>query len=412
MAEQTIEVEIVAIGGRGDGIAETGEGRFFVPYTVPGDRLRLTIRDGTLLKADRLADGADRRAPACRHFGECGGCALQHLRDDVYSDWKRLRIVEALARQGLDVEVEAPIRIAPGTRRRVRLGARRTAKRLVLGYKARRSHRLVDVSECPIARAGIVALLPALRDLLSSCLPRSGAAEVSVTEAENGLDVSVDTSSPLDLERRERLAVFAASENLARLAWGGEPVAQRRAPLVRFAGIPVELPPGGFLQSTREGEEALTGIVLAALASADNVADLFAGCGAFALPLAQRGKKVRAFDSVKSQTDALRAAAREPRLAARTTVETRDLERRPLAGPELADLDGLVLDPPRAGAAAQVREIAVAPVPVVAYASCSPSTFARDARILADGGYRLDGVTPVDQFLWSAEVELIAVFRR
>ena len=412
MASRTIETEIVAIGGRGDGIAEAAEGRFYVPFTVPGDRMRLTIRDGEIEAAERLSDGPTRRTPACRHFGDCGGCVLQHVADGAYAAWKRDRVVEALARRGLDVDVAAPVRVAPGTRRRVRLGARATAKGLVLGFKARRSRWLIDIAECPIARPEIVALLAPLRAVLSDCLDNGAGGEISVAWVDGGLTVAVDTASPLDLSRRERLAEFAQTADLASLAWAGETVVQRRAPRAVFAGVAVDLPPEPFLQPTDEGEAALVEIVAAALSPATTVADLFAGCGAFTFPLAMSGKRVRSFDSSDPQIAALAAASHDPRLGGRIGAETRDLDRRPLAAAELRTLDGLVLDPPRAGAAAQTGEIAASSVPVVAYASCNPATFARDARTLVDGGYRLDAVTPIDQFLWSAEVELVGVFRR
>ncbi len=412
MPGRTIDAEVGSIGGRGDGIAETEEGRFYIPFTLPGDRLRLTVRGGEVTAAERVADGPDRRPPQCRHFGDCGGCALQHVDDVAYAAWKRERVVEAHARRGLDADVALTIRIAPGSRRRVRLGARAIAKGLVLGFKARRSHRLVDVSECPVARPEIVALLSPLRDALSDCLSGGAAAEVSVTSADGGLDVAVDTGTALDLAKRERLADIATRADLARLSWADEPVVQRRPPRALFAGIAVDLPLGAFLQPTEAGEAALRDIIAAALGPAEMVADLFAGCGAFSVPLAMAGKHVRAFDAADGQSDALSRASRDPRLGARLTAETRDLERRPLAASELAALDGIALDPPRAGAAAQIREIAASAVPVVAYASCNPSTFARDARTLVDGGYRLETVTPIDQFLWSAEVELAGVFRR
>ncbi len=412
MAGHAIEAEISAIGGRGDGVADTAEGRFHIPFTVPGDRLSLTVRGGEVVDARRTADGPGRRAPACRHFGECGGCALQHIDDDAYAAWKRMRVVETLAPRGLDADVAPVIRIAPGTRRRVRLGARATAKGVVLGFKARRSRLVVDVADCPVARPEIVALLAPLRTVLSDCLARGGAAEISVTAADGGLDVAVDTASAIDLAMRERLAEFAASADLARLSWAGEPVVQRRSPRAVFAGISVDLPHGAFLQPTEAGEMALADIVMAALEPATAVADLFAGCGAFTFPLAAAGKRVRSIDSDGAQISALTVAARDPLLGGRVNAETRDLERRPLGQPELAALDGLVLDPPRAGAAAQIREIAATPIPVVAYASCNPATFARDARTLVDGGYRLETVTPIDQFVWSAEIELVGVFRR
>ena len=412
MPAQILETEISAIGNRGDGIAETEEGRFYIPFTVPGDRLLLTIQDGGIIHSRRTADGPDRCTPVCSHFGECGGCALQHVDDVEYSTWMHKRVTQALALHGLYVKVDPPIRIPPGTRRRARLGVRSTAKGVVLGFKAKRSHWLVDVTECPIVHTEIVALLPQLRTVLSYCLEVGGGAEVSVAIVDSGLDVAVDTSSVLDLAKRERLAEFAASSKLARLTWAGELVVQRHLPCVVFAEIAVHLPIGVFLQPTKKGELVLTEFVATALDSATTVADLFAGCGAFSLPLAIAGKRVHAVDVDNSQISALNAAAQGPRLGARITAETRDLERRPLAGSELTRFDGLVLDPPRAGAVAQIREIAAMAISVGVYASCNPATFARDARTLFDGGYNLGMVTPIDQFVWSAEIELVAVFRR
>ncbi len=404
----TFEAEVVALGGGGDGAVETPTGRVYVPYAAPGDRLRLRLRGSEIVEATRLADGPDRVAPACAHFGDCGGCALQHIEDGAYAAWKRDRVAQALARRGLETEIAPLVRIPPGARRRVRLGARRTRDGVVLGFKARRSHWLVDVNSCPVAVPEIVALLPKLRAVLADCLAQGGTAEVSVTHLDAGLDVAVDTDVPLDLAARERLAGFAEAADLARLGWGGEPVVRRRAPMVEFSGVPVELPPGGFLQPSAAGEAALANVVMETLAEARIVADLHAGCGAFALRLAAMGKTVRAYDVDEAQIAALGDAARDLPV----TAETRDLDRRPLDGKELAGLDGVALDPPRAGAAAQARTLAASKAPLIAYVSCNPASFARDARTLVDGGYRLERLVPVDQFLWSPHLELAAVFRR
>ena len=412
MPTRVLEAKISAIGSRGDGIAETEEGRFYIPFTVPGDRLLLTIQDGKIVRSRRTMDGPNRRTPVCSHFGECGGCALQHVDDVEYSTWMHKRVIQTLARHGVDTEVDPPIRSAPGTRRRARLGARATTKGVVLGFKAKRSHWLVDVTECPVVRTEIVELLPQLRTVLSDCLEAGRGAEISVVIVDSGLDVAVDTTSVLDLAKRERLAEFANSLKLARLTWADELVVQRCLPCVSFAEIAVTLPIGAFLQPTKTVESVLTECVVTALEFATTVADLFAGCGTFSLPLAMAGKRVHAVDVDNNQISALNAAAQDPRLGARITAETRDLERRPFAGSEFARFDGLVLDPPRAGAATQVREIAAIALPVVVYASCNPATFARDARALIDGGYKLDTVMPIDQFVWSAEIELVAVFLR
>lgn len=408
----TIEAEIGAIGSQGDGIAETAKGRLHVPLTVPGDRVRLTLRKGKVAAVERLADGPARVEPPCPHFTVCGGCALQHVRDAEYAAWKRDRVTEALARRGLDVAVGELIRTPPEARRRVRLGAKRLRRGVVLGFKERRSHQLVNVAACPVALPGIVGVLPGLREVLVDALPFGATAEISVTMVATGLDIAVETAAPLDLDLRERLAAFADAADLARLGWGDGPVAQRRSVRVAFAGIEVDLPPGAFLQPSDAGEAALSGVVTDALSDCASVADLYAGCGAFVFALAASGKSVTAFESEPALVAAIDAASRRAGSSVRVAVAARDLRRRPLDGKELKKLDGLVLDPPRAGAAEQTRALAESPIPVIAYVSCNPASFARDARTLVDGGYRLEAVTPVDQFLWSPHVELAAVFRR
>lgn len=417
-AADGIEAEVVGLGAQGDGIVETPAGRFHVPFTAPGDRLRLAVEDGAVTAVERVADGGGRRAPVCTHFGTCGGCVAQHVRDDDYAAWKRNLVVQALTRRDLDVAVAAPVGMPPGARRRVRLGARAVRGGVILGFKQRRSHRLVEVRECPVAAAAIVAALPGLRAALADCLPRGSTAEVAITLAATGLDVAVEDVVETDLALSQRLAAFAAETDLARLAWAGEAVAQRRPVRIDCGGIAVDLPPGAFLQPTEAGEAALRDRVLSALGNATRIVDLHAGCGAFGLPLAAAGglplaaagKTVRAYEIDPAQVDAVTAAARRAGLG--IAAETRDLERRPLAGPELDGLDGVVMDPPRAGAPAQSAALAASPVPVIAYVSCNPATFARDARVLVDGGYTLGDVTPVDQFLWSHHVELVGVFRR
>jgi 23S rRNA (uracil1939-C5)-methyltransferase len=413
MRGKTIESDITALGSQGDGVANMEGAVLHVPYTVPGDRVRLTLGKGDAVTGvEILSDGDARIAPACPHFGACGGCALQHVRDDVYGVWKRDRVIEALGKRGLRVPVDDLIRIPPGVRRRVRLGARATQKGVVLGFKQRRSHQLVNISECPVTAPDIVAILPGLRDLLTECLGASAAAEISVTVSNSGLDVAVDTKSPIELAQLESLAHWAEEVDLARLSWGGDPIVQRRAVQVAVGGVPVNLPDDAFLQPSRDGAAALGEMVVSALRDASMVADLYAGWGAFGLALAAIGKTVQAYESDPAQIAALTAAARRAGLDQKIAGLERDLRYRPLAADELNGLDGLALDPPRAGAAEQVNELAASAIPIVAYVSCNPASFARDARILVDGGYGLDRVTPIDQFLWSPHVELAAIFRR
>jgi len=412
-----IEAEITAIGSQGDGIAhdEDGDdgGVLHVPYTVPGDRVRLTLgKGGSVIKVDRLSDGDGRVAPACSHFAICGGCALQHVRDRDYAAWKHDRVIDALGKRGLHVTIDDMIRIPPGVRRRVRLGAQATQKGVVLGFKQGGSHQLVDIAECPVTSPQIVALVPRLRAVLEECLAPGAAAEISVTLAGSGLEVVVDTESPLEMAERARLAQWADDVDLARLAWGGETIVQRRAVQVTVSGIRVDLPEGAFLQPSQDGAAALEGFVLDALRESQSVADLYAGWGPFGLALAASGKTVQAYESDPAQINALTGAARRAGLDQKITASERDLRHRPLLADDLAVFDGLVLDPPRAGAMEQAAELANSAIATLVYVSCNPASFARDARTLVDGGYRLERVTPVDQFLWSPHVELAAVFRK
>lgn len=411
-------LRIAAIGARGDGVAETPDGPVYVPFTVPGDVVRVRVgRDRHARVVKRLEDGPARHEPACAHFGVCGGCALQHVDDAFYAGWKRDLVVQALRRRGLEAEVGLLVRLPPGARRRVRLSARAMETVTVLGFRERRSHRLVEVSECPVAAPEIVHLFVPLRALLGDILPRRSDAEVTVTALAAGLDVLILARGEPGLAERERLGDFAQGEDLARLSWMtspamAEPVAARRPVRAAFAGIAVDVPPASFLQPTEAGEESLRDEVVRALAGGRRVADLFAGCGAFGLPLAAAGSTLTAADSDEPALTALAAAARRAGFGGHVSVETRDLERRPLSSAEMAEFDCAVLDPPRAGAARQAAEFAASRVPAIAYVSCNPSTFARDARTLVDGGYGLERVTPVDQFLWSPHVELVGVFRR
>ena len=412
------DVEVTAIGAKGDGIAQGPDGPIYLPYTVPGDRLSVRFgASGQPETLERLDDGPDRRAPSCRHFGACGGCALQHLESAAYTGWKRDLVAQALARRGLDAPVAPAITADAGSRRRVRLSVRVTDKAAIVGFRERRSHRTVDVVDCPVAVPQIVDIIGPLRDVATDIVPRRTNAEFVVTAAETGLDVLVQASSEPVLQVREHLVRFAEAHDLARVSWmtpraEAEPIAARRPVRVRFGPVVATLPPVSFLQPTAAGETALGGEVSRALQGASRVADLFSGCGALGLPLAATGAALHAVDSDDAAVAALAQAARASGFGERVTTEARHLGRRPLSGEELSRFDAIVLDPPRAGALEQSTVLAESEVPVVAYASCNPATFARDARVLVDGGYRLDRVTPIDQFLWSPQVELIGVFLR
>jgi 23S rRNA (uracil1939-C5)-methyltransferase len=417
-----VETTIERLGARGDGVARLYEGLLYLPFALPGERVRARLGaprgDGWAGRLDAvLAPALNRVEPSCRHFTQCGGCTLQHLEAADYAAFKRDLIGTALSRRGLaGVQIDAPRVSPPGSRRRAGFAVRRTARGVTIGFHEAASPRIVPLVECPVTAPAIVALLPALAACLERCLPIDGTADVSVTLLGRELDVVIESAAALDLAAREALAAFAADGDLARLARRAasgalpEPIALRRKLQVAFGGIAVDLPSGAFLQATPEGEHAILEAVLAAIPPAGPIADLFAGCGTISLPLAARGHAVRAVERDATALAALAAAARGARLA--VTTACRDLDRQPLGGSELERLEAVVFDPPRAGAPPQAAALAASAVPLVIAVSCHPGSFARDARILVDGGYRLERVQPIDQFLWSAHVELVAVFRR
>jgi len=417
-----VELTVSCLGARGDGIAEHQGVPVYIPLAAPGDLVRVRIGSprgegvvGELLELVR--PGPERAAAPCRHFGACGGCTLQHLAAPSYDSWKADLVRRALDHRGLgEVAVAPTVTVPPGTRRRVTLAARQGRRSLFLGFHERQSNRIIDLEECPVARPEIVALLPGLRELLAGILAESEAADIAITLLDDGLDVVIAAARAPDLDVREKLAGFAEAQDLARLSWQvgeepADPVAHRRAGIRRFGGVDVVVPPAGFLQASDEGEAALTRLVLDGVAGAAKVADLFAGVGTFTFPLAAQARVV-AVDGDAAAIRALDHAARSASSAGRVEPALRDLFRNPLDAAELSQFDAVVFDPPRAGARDQAAELARSPVPVVVGVSCNPASFARDARTLVDGGYCLDLVTPVDQFVWSAHVELVGIFRR
>ena len=418
-----LEVTVDSLGAKGDGLA-TCDGRpLFLAQTVPGDRVlaRVTGERGGGFKGEvieLLEAGANRADPPCPYFGPCGGCALQHLGDSAYAAWKQEQLTVALARRDLAPAVLHPLRrVAPGRRRRITWSAVRTAQGLDLGYYGRESHRIIDIDACLLVTPALQGLLAPLRAMLEGILWIRDEARITATESETGVDLLIEARHPLELGDREALAAFAESADLARLCWSDgretpEPVALRREPLLSFGGVPVVPPPGGFVQPTAEGEAMLVELVVAAVpAGAQTAADLFAGCGTFTFPLAEK-LQVYAAEGAEEALAALDAGARRSDRANRVQAEVRDLARFPVLADELSGGDVVVFDPPRSGARAQAAEIAASDVPTVIAVSCNPTTFARDARTLVDGGYRLKQATPVDQFPWSGHLELVAVFAR
>jgi 23S rRNA (uracil1939-C5)-methyltransferase len=418
-----MDVTIDHVGARGDGVAQAGDKRVYVPYTVPGDkatvRLGAALGDGFEARVTKLvAEGPGRAAPPCAHFGECGGCALQHWEPQRYLAWKHELVVTALKKRGLPLGgVEAIRACAPRTRRRADFTASRREEDLLLGFNARGTNAVINLKECHVVLPGIAALLPALREALTALLRPAEKAEIVVNALDGGLDVLIVTTAALGQGGRKRLAALAEGLGVVRVSRRhpsearAETLVERGRALVTFGGVKVEVPPGAFLQATREGEAVLTEAVLAAAGTPKRAADLFCGVGTFTFALVAKGAEVLAADDTARHVQAVDQAAKTLK-GARVTTRVRDLVTRPMGPPEFAGCDVVVFDPPRAGAQAQAMQIAKSRVPTVIAVSCEPGTFARDAQILAKGGYKLKRVLPIDQFLWSPHVELVAVFKR
>jgi 23S rRNA (uracil1939-C5)-methyltransferase len=409
-----LEVTVERLGSQGDGVGRIEGQTVRVPLTLPGERWQVRLlarcRGGWDAEALAALHRVGREEPFCRHFPACGGCRLQHLPARAYADHKRRRIVDALARRGIGAAVLAP-RLSPlGSRRRLRLAWSGKGGRLALGLRQRRSRAIVALEVCPVARPSLVAEIAPLRDLLAGTPPLGREGEVLLVDTEAGVDVGLLPASTVraDAALLGDLAAYAAEHDLARLCLGRAPVVTRQPPTLVMSGAAIPLPPGAFVQATAEGERALVERVQAATDKGARVVDLFAGLGGLGLATLAAG--ARTVHAVESDADALAAllSAGRPGVAG----ERRDLRRRPLGGPELARFDLALLDPPRAGAVEQVRELARAGPPRIVYAACDPESFARDAALLVGGGYGLGEVLPIDQFVGSAEVELVAALTR
>ena len=423
-APEEATLVIDSVGVRGDGIARHAGRPVYVPLTAPGDRVRVTLGErrgeGRAAELVEVLAPGERATPVCPHFGACGGCALQHLADDAYVRAKEMQIAAALRQHGLAPAELAPLRrVPPGTRRRARLAVhhpRAAAAAPAIGFNARASHRIVDMRACAVLNPAIVALVAPLRAIAPRLWARGASGAATATLGDTGMDLLLDLAAPPDLAALEALAGFAEAQDLARLAWRAPempeptPAAIRRPPRIVFSGVPVDLPGDAFLQASAEAEAVLAAEVLAGIGAARHVADLYAGLGTFTFALAGRAA-VHAVEGSRPTATALAAAAQRAGLQ-RVGNECRDLEARPLLADELARFDAVVVDPPRAGAKAQSAALAKSSVPRIVAVSCNPASFARDARLLVDGGYRLTRVQPIDQFVWSAHVELVAWLER
>jgi 23S rRNA (uracil1939-C5)-methyltransferase len=362
-----------------------------------------------------LSKSPNRIAPECRHFGTCGGCALQHLDSSVYAEWKVAQLRAALAPRGLsDVPVAPLVRVSPATRRRAEFAARRVKGHVTLGFHARLSHDIVDMQECRVLDPILVALVAPLRDLMQG-LSAIAWADIMATRTDAGIDLLFTLDTAPDRKSIATLIDFANTRDLARVSWrksaSPELIIERRKPQIRFGGVAVDLPSGAFLQAAPEAEAAIVDLVVRSVGKAKRVIDLYAGCGTLTFPLA-RSAQVHAIEGQADLVAALDTAARRGGIGPRVRAERRDLTRRPLLANELAEANAIVFDPPREGAREQAAHLAQSRVKTIVGVSCNPATFARDARVLVDAGYALEQVTPVDQFLWTPHLELVGVFRR
>ncbi len=403
MTEHVIE----RLGHQGDGIAP---GPVFAPMTLPGEVVTGTLNGQRLDQVRIVTPSSDRVAAPCRHFKTCGGCQVQHASDGFVEHWKAGIVREALRAQGIEAEIAGVETSPPRSRRRAGLSARRTKKGAMAGFHGRASGTIVEIPDCQLLHPDLIAALPVAEALAVAGGSRKGELNVSVTLSDGGLDVAVRDGKPLDRDLEVALAQQAEALDLARLSWDGEVIAMRRAPGQIFGPARVVPPPGAFLQATPQGEAALLRAVTEITEGASKIADLFAGCGTFALPLARRAE-VLAVEGDRAMIAALDRGWREAQGLKRVEGVTRDLFRNPLLRDEFKGIDAVVIDPPRAGAEAQIAELAEARVPVIAHVSCNPVTFARDAARLIAAGYVMGPVRVVDQFRWSSHVELVAGFR-
>jgi 23S rRNA (uracil1939-C5)-methyltransferase len=409
-ATATIEV----LGAQGQGIAHIGGEKHFIPFTLPGERVRAVLHGQRTAAISIEAPSPERIEPVCKHFGTCGGCTLQHWADALYSEWKQGLVTSALARAGIAAPVE-PLRSYPvSSRRRAALTARSDGGKIALGYNAARTHDAVDLEECPILLPEIAQTLPHLKAALSASMPAKSEAKITVTAAANGLDCAIQGPVLRAAVNAKVIGILGAA-GIIRAFWNDDLVLLAAAPLISFSGIGVTLPPNVFLQAVEQCEHDMARWVLDALSSgkaaSGPICDLFAGLGAFTFPAATLAP-VTAYEESQAAVVALTAAAKRAKGLKAVSATRRDLYRNPLGPLELNKFASVIIDPPREGAEAQARALVSSKIATVAMLSCNPTSFARDAAILTGGGFQLTRLAAFDQFRFSAHVEIAALFQR
>lgn len=409
-------LEVTAVGSRGDATAEGGAGLIYAPFALPGEKIRARVVGDRAELLEVLEPSTERQAPACRHFGRCGGCQLQHWQDAPYLDWKRAQVQDALNKRGFGaVQVEPTIAAWGAGRRRAAFHAARLGGQVRIGFIERGGAKLTPISQCPVLAAPLEALALKLGPLAEMVLPQRGEITIHCLLTDTGIDVAVKGAGRAELLHRAALEALSALANdldLARLSIDGEPIVERKKPLLRMGMALVAPPPGAFLQPTAMGEETLARLALDAVKGSNRVIDLFSGIGTFALRAAEHAEVVGAetdnemLVALKKAADGAGGALKE------VSTLRRDLLRTPISALEMKKFDGAIIDPPRSGARLQAEQIARAPIRKLAYVSCDPASFARDIKVLIEHGFALTHVTPVDQFRWSPHTEVVGAFER
>ncbi len=404
------------MGARGDSTAEGEPGPIYTPYALPGEQVRARVTGGRAELLEVLRASPERQQPACRHFGRCGGCQLQHWADEPYLAWKREQVIDALEKRGFGgAQVEPTIAAWGDGRRRAALHAARQNNQVRVGFIERGGARLTPITQCPVLAPALEAVVLKLAPLAELALPQRGEITLQCLLTDSGVDVSIKGAGRVDLLHRaglERLIAEANALNLARLSFDGDTIIERAKPTLRMGRAVVSPPPGAFLQPTALGEETLARLTLEAVQGAKRVVDLFSGIGTFALRIAEQAEVLAAEGDTEMLAALKKAADGAGGSLKEVSILRRDLLRTPLSSLEMKKFDAAVIDPPRSGARQQAEQIARAPIRKLAYVSCDPASFARDLKVLIEHGFTLTKITPVDQFRWSPHVELVGALER
>jgi 23S rRNA (uracil1939-C5)-methyltransferase len=414
-----MELTITKLGGMGDGIGTADGKQVFVPYTCPGDKVKVALEAGGRARLLEVMErGISRQEPPCQHFGQCGGCSLQHIRPSDYNAFKRDILVQVARKLGYGDEMVSPlVEVGQGSRRRAEFKVSVNKGEVGIGFFEAKSHKVIDIAICPVTSDAIVGLLPKLRAVISSLKKPGNVKAVNVSQMQNGLDVFITVGANCSANDAEKLVAFAKGSGILRLAQKEEKQEAdvlycSKLPLVAFGGVEVELPVGSFLQATQTGQLAITSIILETLKEHKRVVDLYCGAGTYSLPLVMDGHIVQAYEGSNEMITALHNAIRQSNLDSKIAVGTRDLFKRPVKQHELKNFDAVVINPPRNGALPQADEIAKSDVKKVVMVSCNPATFERDTKSLINGGFVLERAAAIDQFYWNAHLEVVGVFCR